>query len=653
MSKIHEMFYTDLFRAISERAIEYGYKVLVYNSFSDLYASDPYDEGEKAIFSRIRYDVLDGLIILGETIKNQEVLDSIVENARKHDVYTVSIDKHIDGCYNVEYNYRSSFEAIVRHVVEKHGCRTINVVAGFKGNSFSEERINCCRRVLEEHGLELVPERILYGDFWSEPTERAFDEFMKSKYTMPDAFICCNDTMAITICSKLTEYGFSVPRDVIVTGFDGIFEEQFNIPRLTTARQNLELAGENAVDAVISHNSGRVTGNLSMIDHKVIWSHSCGCKPIDYREATGKIMELFHMADSDNSYDTNMADFNSAAAAAEGIDSVSEAVLQYSNTYGYYYYAMSLKEDFMNISDDYEDFIFSGKADSSENRLILCERLFDERFEPYVDTDLRHFEEAADKINIFLLWSVHFQDKAVGTGVMGLSTGADGMYANDDTRHLLKYTRHLNSVLETVNSQSVLKKVIAKLQDLYIRDHTGLYNRRGFYTEIGRFVSHALLKKDTVSYLIIISADMDGLKTINDTYGHAEGDVAIRTYAEALRSIWDKNCICSRFGGDEFIVACISDDDPVKAGNDIINKITAFLDDFNNNSGKPYKVSGSIGVHSEIISSDMKLDDIIKAADQLMYKEKSTHKRSRYRSGKQSQQAQQTQQTQQVTADTE
>lgn len=634
MSKIEEMFYTDLYRGIAARALEYGCKLLIYNSFSDLYNDDKFSEGEKNIFTRIRYDMLDGLIILGETIKNDEVLNDIVSNARKNNIYVVSIDKHIEGCYNVEYNYRSSFEAIVRHVVEKHNCKTINVVAGFKGNHFSDERVACCKRIMEEHGLELIPERILYGNFWSEPTARAFDEFMKSKYTMPDAFICCNDAMAITVCSKLTEYGFSVPRDVIVTGFDGIYEEQFNIPRLTTACQNTGLAGEKAVDAIIAHLNGRETGNLAVIDHRLVWSHSCGCKPIDYREATGKITDLFHMTDSDNSYDSNMADFSTATTAAVtyGIKEVSETVLRFNNTYGYYYYALSLKEDFMNISDDYEDFIWDS-PDNGSKRLILCESVFGKNYEPYYDTGLRHIEEAAESINIFFFWSVHFREETVGYGVMGLSTGNDGHAANDDTRHLLRYTRYLNSVLEIVNSQSVLKKVIAKLQSLYIRDHTGLYNRRGFYKEIGEIIGNEL-KNNTYPYLAIISADMDGLKYINDTYGHAEGDVAIKAFADALLSVSGEKSICSRFGGDEFIIACVCDTDPAEKGKSIVKDVSARLEEFNSSSGKPFKVIGSFGVYGEKIVHGMDIDSIIKKADDLMYKEKSRHKGSRKRASR-------------------
>ena len=189
LSRIHENIQNDFFHTAVRRTLEYGYKLLVFTSFTDLYNNDKYDDGEKKIYDLIPYDILDGLIVMSETIKNQEVLNGIIENAKKHNVYTVSVDKRIEGCYNVEFNYRSAFEAIVRHMVEKHNCRTVNVMAGFKDNPFSEERIQCCRKVLEEHGLTLDPARIQYGDFWSAPTAKAMDVMSNTTAAIRTFFI--------------------------------------------------------------------------------------------------------------------------------------------------------------------------------------------------------------------------------------------------------------------------------------------------------------------------------------------------------------------------------------------------------------------------------------------------------------------------------
>lgn len=625
LSKLNEYIPNDFVHAVIKRAVEYGYTVLIYNAFSDFYFSTDYDIGESNIFETIKYEILDGLIVMSETIKDENILNNIILKAKEHGIYTVCVDKRIEGCYNIEFNYRSAFSAIVRHVVEKHGCRTINLVAGFKDNIFSEERIQCCRKVLEEHGIELDPRRIMYGDFWSEPTAKAFDEFMLSGLEMPEAFICCNDSMAIAICSKLKEYGYSIPGDVIVTGFDGIWEEQYHIPRLTTAKQDMELAGEKAVDAVVAHLDGRDFDNFCCIDHKVVWSHSCGCKPIDYREATGQIAPLFRLSDGDNSYDSFMSDFCMFSSSADNISDLSEYVYKYSGNYGCYYYAVSLNENFMNIKDDSEVIGEKSNNKYSKNRLILCERYNAQNSKPYYAEKLSLFEQAAKEYNAFIFWPVHFQEKSIGYAVSAISTGCDGMYKNADFRSMRKYSRNLNHVLEIANNNYMMKKMIMRLKNLYIHDHTGLLNRRGFYAQIPELIS----KYSGRRYLIIISVDMDGLKSINDNYGHAEGDVAINAIAQALISIWGENEICSRFGGDEFIAASICMTDPVEQSETLSKGIKKYLDDFNLTSGKPYTVHASLGINHELIDGDFSVDSLIKKADDLMYREKASHKESR------------------------
>ncbi|MDE6592122.1 MAG: diguanylate cyclase, partial [Oscillospiraceae bacterium] len=115
------------------------------------------------------------------------------------------------------------------------------------------------------------------------------------------------------------------------------------------------------------------------------------------------------------------------------------------------------------------------------------------------------------------------------------------------------------------------------------------------------------------------------------TYGHAEGDVAIKAISAALISIWGENEVCSRFGGDEFTVASFAREYPESQGQDIIKRVKQSLAQFNSCSGKPYPVGSSFGMYYEKITKDTVLDNLIKVADDLMYKEKIGHKESRCR----------------------
>ena len=93
------------------------------------------------------------------------------------------------------------------------------------------------------------------------------------------------------------------------------------------------------------------------------------------------------------------------------------------------------------------------------------------------------------------------------------------------------------------------------LEQLELQAHTdpltGLLNRRQLEAEAGRMI---LLAGRTATPLSLAVVDLDKFKTINDTYGHEEGDVFIQTFASYLTRILTENSFLARFGGDEFVI---------------------------------------------------------------------------------------------------
>jgi DNA-binding LacI/PurR family transcriptional regulator len=103
--------------------------------------------------------------------------------------------------------------------------------------------------------------------------------------------------------------------------------------------------------------------------------------------------------------------------------------------------------------------------------------------------------------------------------------------------------RETLGILESHNSQ---------LKELALRDElTGLYNRRGFLT-LAEHLFKAQYRKG--QEMTLFFGDLDGLKTINDTWGHEAGDEAIRTVARALLDAFRMEDVAARLGGDEFVV---------------------------------------------------------------------------------------------------
>lgn len=157
-----------------------------------------------------------------------------------------------------------------------------------------------------------------------------------------------------------------------------------------------------------------------------------------------------------------------------------------------------------------------------------------------------------------------------------------------------------------------------------IDELTGLRNRRGFMTLAE---AEFLLARRMKRALTLFYADLNGMKTINDTLGHAEGDNALRDIADILGKVFRDSDIIARLGGDEFAVLAleISDLKPEH----IIQRLEASVAEYNRVSRRRYTLSLSIGaVHIEP-ETDASLNELLKQADEEMYRVKQKRRTTR------------------------
>lgn len=148
---------------------------------------------------------------------------------------------------------------------------------------------------------------------------------------------------------------------------------------------------------------------------------------------------------------------------------------------------------------------------------------------------------------------------------------------------------------------------------------SGCYNRKGFnYYEA--FTLEEAKKPDKKLFVCVL--DLNGLKHLNDTYGHEAGDIGIRTVADALRASAPADARIIRTGGDELLVfAALSSDskDPDEMG----GKLEAYLKDYNESHDHPYTISASYGYVFEDIPGDTdSMEKYIEIADGKMYEMK-------------------------------
>ncbi|MDD3251559.1 MAG: GGDEF domain-containing protein [Lachnospiraceae bacterium] len=166
-------------------------------------------------------------------------------------------------------------------------------------------------------------------------------------------------------------------------------------------------------------------------------------------------------------------------------------------------------------------------------------------------------------------------------------------------------------IIEDITNEKRQEQRLANMA--YIDSGTGLYNRQ-FFNQYMRQVLHER-RHVTLCYL-----DLDGLKYVNDRYGHNEGDVYIRSVVDVIRHSFRSTDVFARIGGDEF---CLILSAATKHEAEI--KLHRVLEYFVKKNKKEYPVSyGIVEIHGK--RDQMSLEEIVHQADERMYECKRVNK---------------------------
>lgn len=628
LSTIHDEDRFNFVQALNKQAVKRGFRLLIFNSCTDLYEQDnANNDGESSVFRLIPYEKLTALIIMSNFICSENVVQMIIANCRKYNVPTISIDKKYEGCFNFCFTYADIFERLVRHVIEEHGAHKLFLITGAKGNPFSNDRTVAFKKALEDCGLPFDENNVGCGDFWDRPTiELMKNWFEIENRSLPDAIICANDSMAIAASGYLQKRGYNIPDDCIITGFDGIEQSNIQLPHITTCKPDYEEMSRLILDTVNSAERGEDAPKDHTVGFRMLLSQSCGCESMTKTNVNLAIQVIIDRLKLSTERQVMMCTIQSSISKMNDINELppilTDKFMLHTNIF-------ALNSGIFD-SPDY-DSIHKGENSFSENVNVIYSRYFWRDLEQCtlpVSELIPRYDLITEREDPIIVCSIHFIDVVMGYCVFQPEINVDdyqkihtlmsAICASLGNFHGRMQIRRINEQLLNANNE---------LHLMSQRDFmTGLYNRRGFFD---KFRNSMMTDGRNSAAVVVISVDLDGLKGINDNFGHQEGDNAIITVSRALVSSSVHGEICARFGGDEFCVAAIIPSaDAERYFDDFKSRLLRFLSDYNKKSDKPYIVQASIGCSVKMIQEYSGLDDMIRIADENMYSDKSEHKKN-------------------------
>ena len=617
---INEEYQTSVIEGIVEFAHEHKVNISCFSAFGGVVSGRGFDVGEYSIYDLINYKLFDGIILMLNTIASRSAKQKIVDDVRKSGLPVIVFDcSQYPDFYNITIDNVKAMEELTHHVIEKHGAKRIAYVSGPESNPEAMERLDAFNRVRNSFGIADSDCTIYYGDFRPSEGRNAIIKILSDNSGLPDAVICANDAMALSAIKELRAHGYNVPEDLIVTGFDNIFNARYHYPSLTTVSRPLRRAGKKACQLLKDILDGKTVEKTYTFDAKFLLSESCGCSKINQDDV--KIYRQTAYQLIDNSYlDVRMLNSliseMSETISLEGCMKVIGDMVKELNCD---FFSICLCDNWISsfsLSDNivpvqgYTDLmsvpLIWDNGAVTEKKCFSRSNLF-----PVINS-------VGGNISYFL--PLHFRERSLGYLII----------RNSDfpTRSFVCHTlaMSISNSLENISKLSNLNLAINELERLYVMDYLcGIYNRNGFVREAQRMMKES---KRHSQKLLISFIDMDGLKLINDQYGHNEGDFALRTMASILNKCCNEKMICARFGGDEFII--LAADATEKDIKELEATITKVTENVNKTVKKPYRIEASVGSILSEIDDNSNIFGLVSKADEVMYEQKKRKKTSRY-----------------------
>lgn len=579
-----------------------------------------YEKGEYNIYTLPDFTQYDGVILNSDTIHDQNIVKEVMCKIMEAGIPCVDLNVHNHQAMIVEMENRIGIEGIILHLIKEHHARNIYFISGPTTSHDACVRLEAYKNTMMTNHLGWDREHIYYGDYSFESGRRAVRRFLGKGFALPDAIVATNDEMAVGAILELKEMGYLVPEDVMVTGYDDSSVAAYSHPRLTTVRRGEYEAGQIAYEKITAVLRGEEVEQHTVIEGCPCFAGSCGCAESDEYEM-GLMKERFIKSHVKSRQAMEMIRNSSAEfTSLADLDDFWERLERYIRNINMEYFYLCMCGSIDNYYQELER-IAAGEPRGRDATVYTDEICIPFAYERGEVTSYGGFpkssilpQECAMKRSgaFYTIMPMHFQDYCFGYCVAG------NYRPSFEDRFYQNFVLNMDNALETVRKQDMMKAMLKRLNHMWICDEmTGIYNRAGFNELAPQMLEKARNEGRSIG---VIFADLDDLKKVNDTFGHAQGDTLVKAMTfvmgQALRS---EELLC-RYGGDEFVILMVGYQEK-EIWNEVMRIYTA-IDNYNMLHVTPYKLSASLGYYLEQDAYKTNLNDILKKADEEMYRAK-------------------------------
>jgi len=505
-------------------------------------------------------------------------------------------------------------------------------LGGAKEHPDCQARLQILQETAAQHGCSIREEDIFFTSWSYEEGEKIGYQIGENRENLPDVIVCANDYLALAVAAGLFNRGISLPEEILITGFDDVCAGQNFYPSLTTVGQDYKTIGSRACEWIFDRIEGKnVEREISLPSVFVVGESTQGAS-IEADKRRRIIGQNLYIDDINNSFlESRQAWMESHFLNSRSVERLRSALIDFyrrGSRYEGSNVSVILEKDFFNSV--YEHRINLNEIRRAEEKMVLfAVRDGEELKVSQVDrTEIVPGYNGEDEPHMYIIVPLYVKNYVFGYGIL-----ADHNFLLR-TRRLMIYFSKVQNALEHFRSNLYVDMVNSELLEISTKDSlTGVYNRLAYTKYVLPLFEQVQQEKQR---MVIVFIDVNNMKTINDKYGHLQGDLALKIISEVIKKSIPSEWMALRYGGDEFMIVGKTDSLGNNKGKGAADQIEQLIEEIEKieksiwdgiiasaeEMSLPYDLTVSYGYTVSEPNQDKDLNEYVREADVNMYKMK-------------------------------